>query len=168
MIVLTSYSPATVHPSSRQHLRSLAADVEALVSDAYWNRTYEPGRMAAAHLGSTAWVVARQDGRLVATARAISDGAKCAWIYDVVVVEDLRGSGLGTRLMKALLAHEAVAGVRWVHLSTRDADPFYERLGFGHTQDVCRVPWRRVPMSLDQGRVPFPAWDDPGRSPLAS
>ncbi len=168
MLTLTSYSPAVAHPSTRPHLRALADQVAALVSDVYWNRTHEPGRMAAAHLGSTAWVVARQDGRLVGTARAISDGAKCAWVYDVVVVEDLRGTGLGTRLMKALLAHEAVAGVRWVHLSTRDADPFYERLGFGRTQDVCQVPWRRVAMSLDQGRVPFQTWDDPGRSPLAS
>ncbi len=168
MITISTHSPATAHPLLRPHLQALAQEVEALVSDVYWNRTHEPGRMAAAHLGSSAWVLAHERDRIVGTARAISDGAKCAWVYDVVVAEHLRGEGVGTRLMSALLAHDTMTGVRWVHLSTRDADPFYARLGFGLSEEVCRVPWRRVAMSLDRGRVPFAAWDDPGRSPLAS
>lgn len=168
-ITLHTCSPATAPAHERSRLHALAREVEPLVSDVYWNLAHEPGRMAAAHLGSTAWVVARDAaGHLVGTARALSDGAKAAWIYDVVVVEEARGTGVGTRLMRTLLAHPALRGVRFVHLSTRDADPFYERLGFGFSEQVCRVPWRRLHMSLDQGRVPFPAWDEPSSSPLAS
>ena len=160
MITLHTVSPASASPLDRPGLLALADEVEPLISSAYWNQSHEPGRMAAAHLGSTAWVIARDGrGRLVGTARALSDGAKTAWIYDVLVIEALRGQGVGRRLMNALLAHPAVRGVRFVHLSTSDADPFYATLGFGYSEDVCRVPWRRVHMSLDQGRVPFGAWE---------
>jgi len=171
MITIHTHSPAAASPAERRALLPLLEEVRPLVTTTYWNDVHEPERMLSAHLNSTAWVVARDaTGELVGTARAISDGAKAAWIYDVVVVEELRSRGIGKRLMDTLLAHPMLRGVRHVHLSTRDADPFYVRLGFGYSDDVCRRPWRRVLMSLDQGRVPFPAWDEdePGCSPLAS
>ena len=43
----------------------------------------------------TAFVGARVDGKLVACARAIADGHKYAWVYDVVVAPQWRGCGLG-------------------------------------------------------------------------
>jgi nitroimidazol reductase NimA-like FMN-containing flavoprotein (pyridoxamine 5'-phosphate oxidase superfamily)/ribosomal protein S18 acetylase RimI-like enzyme len=68
--------------------------------------------------------------RLVGFARAISDGACRAWIYDVIVRPECRGKQVGRRVMEALLAHPGLARVERVSLTTRDAEPFYVPLGF--------------------------------------
>ncbi len=102
----------------------------SLVEGAYWNVGVSPERVAAAHRGSTAWVGARDHGRLIATARAVSDGGKHAWIYDVAVDPAYRGRGLGTATIELLLAHPRVRDALFVHLKTRDAQGFYARHGF--------------------------------------
>jgi nitroimidazol reductase NimA-like FMN-containing flavoprotein (pyridoxamine 5'-phosphate oxidase superfamily)/ribosomal protein S18 acetylase RimI-like enzyme len=115
-------------------------DAEAaaeLCAGAYWNADVSRDVIRRAHLGSAAWVGARDEaGRLVATARAIGDGAKRCWIYDVMVAPELRGRGLGEAVVRLLLDHPAVRRARRVYLATRDAQPFYERLGFGDRGEV--------------------------------
>lgn len=103
-----------------------------LLAGAYWNAGMSRGDIARAHLGSTAWVGARdRDGALIATARAISDQGKRAWIYDVAVAPARRGQGIGDAVVRLLLAHPAVRRARRVYLGTRDAQGFYARMGFG-------------------------------------
>lgn len=119
-----------------------------LLAGTYWNDVFDVQRIAAAHVGSSAWVVAYDArGRLVATARAISDGAKHAWVYDVFVVEELRGTGVGATLMRALLEHPRVRGCAMVHLGTRDAQRFYEQLGFVDRSKIPR-PYTSTTMTL--------------------
>jgi nitroimidazol reductase NimA-like FMN-containing flavoprotein (pyridoxamine 5'-phosphate oxidase superfamily)/predicted N-acetyltransferase YhbS len=109
---------------------SLQAAV-ALVADEYWNRRYSRERLQQAHLASSAWVGARiPNGELVATARAVSDGAKFAYVADVAVRRDQRGSGLGGALVRLLLEHPALRGAHLVRLGTADAQGFYRGLGF--------------------------------------
>ncbi|MEM7159336.1 MAG: GNAT family N-acetyltransferase [Myxococcota bacterium] len=112
--------------------RELEAAVE-LVRDEYWNVGVEPWRIRDAHRSSAAWVVARDAaGRVVATARAMSDDAKAAWIYDVAVSRTVRARGVGQALMALLLDHPRVRRARRVVLRTRDAHGFYAKFGFGH------------------------------------
>lgn len=102
-----------------------------LVADEYWNRRYSRERLRQAHLASSAWVGARApSGDLIATARAVSDGAKFAYVADVAVRRDQRGSGVGNALMRLLLEHPALRGAHLVRLGTADAQGFYRRLGF--------------------------------------
>lgn len=97
----------------------------------YWQDGTSSEKIRRSLLGSTAWVGARDaTGRLVANARAMSDGAKAAWIYDVIVVGERHRGGLGTALMRLLMDHPAVRSVDRILLNTRDAQGFYERLGF--------------------------------------
>lgn len=111
----------------------------ALVRDAYWNVDVDEACLARALRGSTAWVGARDaEGRLIATARALGDGAKCGGVYDVMVGEAHRGRGLGTALVRLLLDHPAVRGVRTLSLGTRDARSFYARFGFVPASQVAR------------------------------
>src|SRR5207248_672135 len=108
-----------------------APGAAALLDGAYWNGGLSRADLAAAHLGSQAWVAARDDtGGLVATARACTDGAKHAWIYDVMVAPAWRGRGLGQAVMRLLLDHPAVRGAGKLHLRTRDAQPLYRKFGF--------------------------------------
>lgn len=111
----------------------------ALVEGAYWNDRVDADRICSATSGSSAWVGARSaSGQLIATARAVSDGAKHAWIYDVMVAEGARGAGIGAAVMRLLLAHPRVRGAAFVHLGTRDAQAFYERLGFVDRASLAR------------------------------
>lgn len=108
----------------------LEAAVE-LVADEYWNLRYERERLRRAHVASSAWVGARtSSGELLATARAVSDGAKLAYVSDVAVRRDWRGRGLGRALMELLVAHPALRGAHLVRLGTADAQEFYRGLGF--------------------------------------
>jgi nitroimidazol reductase NimA-like FMN-containing flavoprotein (pyridoxamine 5'-phosphate oxidase superfamily)/N-acetylglutamate synthase-like GNAT family acetyltransferase len=130
------------------------SDAEAaaeLLVDAYWNGGMTREDLVRAHLGSSAWVGARDaSGKLVATARAISDRGKRAWIYDVMVAPALRGQGVGERVVRLLLDHPAVRGVRRAYLGTRDAQGFYARLGFGdrHELETRQRPFTTTEMVL--------------------
>jgi GNAT superfamily N-acetyltransferase len=70
------------------------------------------------------------DGRMVAMARVVTDRATFAWICDVFVDAPARGQGLGKALMRFLLDHPNLQGLRRVHLATRDAHAFYAGFGF--------------------------------------
>ncbi|WP_394850491.1 GNAT family N-acetyltransferase [Pendulispora brunnea] len=116
--------------------RSLPEAV-ALLDGTYWNVGIPKEVIARSFLGATVWVGAFDDsdgkhgkGALVGTARALSDGAKVAWIYDVIVRPDWRGRGVAQAIMGFLLAHPAVRHVRRVRLNTRDAQRLYARFGF--------------------------------------
>lgn len=114
-----------------------AAEAAALLENQYWTRGVARTTLVEALLGSTVWLGARDGGgRLVATARANSDGARHAYVADVVVAPEYRGRGLGQRLMQLLLEHPRLRGAPFVRLATADAKAFYERFGFEPEEQV--------------------------------
>jgi ribosomal protein S18 acetylase RimI-like enzyme len=117
-----------------------ASDVNAavdLLEGQYWTRDAARETLAKAQLGASAWLGARDEsGRLVATARANSDGARHAYVADVAVAPEYRGRGVGDALVRLLLDHPAVRGAGLVRLATADAQPFYERFGFEPEEQV--------------------------------
>lgn len=120
-----------------------------LLAGQYWNDVFTEDELRASHLGSAAWVGALDSstGALVGTARALSDGAKYAWVYDVCVRPDWRGRGVGHALMRLLLEHPAVRRCARVRLGTRDAQSLYRRFGFVETSAVRR-PYATTEMVL--------------------
>jgi GNAT superfamily N-acetyltransferase len=70
------------------------------------------------------------DGRQVGFARVISDFAAIAYIADVFVVPEHRGRGISKLLMRAILEHPELQGLRRFLLATRDAHGLYARFGF--------------------------------------
>ncbi len=129
------------------HLTAAELDeAAALLGGEAWVAGVDPGDLREAIAASSARVGARDaSGRLVAFARAVSDG-RTAWIYDVVVRADARSRGLGRAVMGLLLDHPDVRRCRHVRLTTRDAEPFYARLGFGRLSERPRHPWTSVEM----------------------
>ena len=108
-----------------------AADAADLLAGSYWNDVFDRADLIAAHRGSTVWVGARDgDGRLIASGRALADGGKLAWIYDVIVAPAWRGRGLGQALVRLVLDHPRVRACKRVMLGTRDAQALYARFGF--------------------------------------
>lgn len=127
----------TLHP----WLPADAADaVAALLDGSYWNVGLSPAQLAAAQRGSTAWIGARdRDGAIIGSARAISDGVKRGWIYDVIVAPAWRGRGVGQALVRLMLDHPALRTTANVLLGTRDAQSLYAKFGF---VDVATRPPR--------------------------
>tara|TARA_R110002096_G_scaffold350395_2_gene543496 strand:+ start:69903 stop:70946 length:1044 start_codon:yes stop_codon:yes gene_type:complete len=111
-----------------------AEQVAHLLRETYWNQQTSAQAIESAHKGSTAWVGAlASDGSVRGSARALADGSKSAWIYDVIVDEQYRGNGIGYAVMKLLLDHPKVRNCQSVALATRDAKQFYEKFGFRTT-----------------------------------
>jgi GNAT superfamily N-acetyltransferase len=100
-----------------------------LSEDSYWaaGRAYDV--VSRSIDGSVPYTILR-DGRQVAFARAVTDGATFAWICDVYVDPAHRGRGLGVWLVDAMVEDFADAGVLRLLLATRDAHEVYRRSGF--------------------------------------
>ena len=80
-----------------------------------------------------AWysVCARRGGEIVGTGLVLSDGVLHALIVNVIVAPEVRGHGIGTEIMKRLVARCREVGMLQVQLfSARGKRGFYERLGF--------------------------------------
>jgi len=70
------------------------------------------------------------DGRQVGFARVVSDFAAIAYIADVFVVPEHRGRGISKLLMRAIVEHPDLQGLRRIFLVTRDAHGLYAQFGF--------------------------------------
>ncbi len=102
---------------------------------------------ARALAGSWAVCSARDpEGVLVGVGRLVSDGALHAYVNEMIVREDLRGSGVGTEILARLVETARCAGITQVQLfAARGRAPFYTRHGF-----VSRPP-DAPGMELPQG-----------------
>jgi predicted GNAT family N-acyltransferase len=82
-------------------------------------------------------LIQRSTGRLVGFARVLTDFVYEALVLDVIVAEDMRGTGLGAALMDAIVDHPRLASVRTFELACQpELVPFYARWGF--TDNVGR------------------------------
>ena len=82
--------------------------------------------------------VAEVDGRIVGSVMAGND-ARRGYIYHLAVDEDLRGRGIGGRLMKASEDALRKAGIEKVHLFIYNDNPaivFYEKSGWHRRTDI--------------------------------
>ena len=78
-------------------------------------------------------VCLRDENRLLGLARAVGDGVLYFYISDVIVRPDLRGSGYGMLLMKAVMEYlrrVAHPGAMIVVVPLKGRETFYERFGF--------------------------------------
>ncbi len=68
-------------------------------------------------------------GEQVGFARVGSDAETFAFLFDVFVLPEHRGRGLGAELVREAVEHGPHAHLPW-YLQTRDAHGLYERFGF--------------------------------------
>lgn len=66
----------------------------------------------------------------VGFARVITDRATFAYLGDVFIIESHRGRGLSKQLIRAIMEHPELQGLRRWSLVTRDAHKLYEQFGF--------------------------------------
>ena len=66
--------------------------------------------------------------RQVGFARVVTDQATFGWVCDVFIDEAWRGQGIGSQLIKAIVADPRLFAIRML-LATRDAHEVYRRQG---------------------------------------
>jgi ribosomal protein S18 acetylase RimI-like enzyme len=93
-----------------------------------WPKPPSPERHLEILRGSSHVVLARDGAQVVGFVTAISDGAISAYIPLLEVLPDRQGRGIGSELVRRLLAQ--LDGLYMVDLCCdEDVVPFYERLG---------------------------------------
>lgn len=98
----------------------------ALRSDRFDNGR-NPAQLKDSFNNSYAGVVAYLGGKIIGTARALSDGVCNAYIVDVWTLSSYRQRGIATKMMEILLSR---CEGQHVYLFTNDAQEFYEKLDF--------------------------------------
>lgn len=113
-----------------------------LSNESYWakNRTIEQTQTALEN--SICFGVFRGDEQ-VGFARVVTDKATFAYVGDVFVLQEFRGSGVGKMLMEAMLSHPELQGLRRWILATKDAHGLYEQFGFSELKFPER--WMELP-----------------------
>jgi GNAT superfamily N-acetyltransferase len=101
-----------------------------LSTDSYWAAGRTSQLVKAAVDGSEPYGVYGPDGRQVAFARVVTDGAVFAYLCDVYVDRSCRGIGLGRWLVAELRDNVAGRGLTRFLLVTNDAHGVYAPLGF--------------------------------------
>jgi len=108
------------------------ADVDAIhafLTNAYWCEGI-PREIVERSVRNSLCFSLLRGATQVGFARAVTDRATFAWIGDVYVLPEERGRGLSKWLMKVVVDHPELAGLRRWMLSTRDADGLYRKVGF--------------------------------------
>jgi ribosomal protein S18 acetylase RimI-like enzyme len=74
----------------------------------------------------------------IGLARVITDAATFAYLCDVYVLSEFRGRGLGKLLLRAVMEHPDLQGLRRFSLVTRDAHELYRQHGFTEIRNPDR------------------------------
>jgi len=120
-------------------------DLVALCQQAWWSKGRELAGVRRMLEQTDLFVAFCEPGsaRLVAFARALTDGVYKAIIFDVIVAESHRDLGLGRALMDALIEHPQLRTVRHLELyCLPELVPFYERWGF--TDELGELRYMRL------------------------
>ncbi len=125
-------------------------DVDAvhrfLSESSYWAQGRALDIQVAAIANSGLVVGAYDDaGAQVGFARMVTDMATFAWLCDVYVLDEHRGGGLGTAMVRLIVEHSDVRGVRLQLLATADAHGLYARYGYTPLAEPARWMARRLP-----------------------
>ena len=104
-------------------------------------RASEPASLERALAGTTEFATAWDGGRLIGTARSITDGGQNALIATVVVHPAYQGLGVGERMMHLLTDGRDL--VRFSLASAPGLEPWYRKLGFLPDPHAMFRPRRR-------------------------
>ena len=109
---------------------NLAAIHQYLSQESYWAQHIPLATVERAVANSLNFGIYAPDGQQAAFARVVSDRATFAWLCDVFVLPAYRGLGLSKWLVRSVLAHAELQGLRRHLLATLDAHGLYLQHGY--------------------------------------
>ncbi len=100
-----------------------------LSGESYWAKNMPMTVLKSSIDNSICFGVYQQEQQ-VGFARVITDQATFAYLADVFILETHRGKGLSKWLMKTIMSHADLQGLRRWMLGIRDAHSLYEQFGW--------------------------------------
>jgi ribosomal protein S18 acetylase RimI-like enzyme len=108
----------------------------AAIQSSYWGGRFTEDQLLRAIETTLCFGIYTRTGcQQLGFARVLTDGITLSSVTDLIVREEHRRSGLGTMLMRSVLAHPRVSPTICV-LQSRNAVGFYQRLGFCSVTNV--------------------------------
>ena len=105
------------------------ATVHRFLSQSYWAEGI-PIEIVKRGVDNSLCFAIYQEERLIGFARVITDFATFGYLADVFILPEERGKGLSKWLMRVILDHPRLQGLRRFTLATRDAHGLYAQFGF--------------------------------------
>lgn len=112
--------------------------IHGFLSNCYWAKDI-PKSIVKKTLKNSLCFGVYDHGRQVGFARIVSDYATFAYLADVFILEEYRGQGLSKQLMKTIIGHPKLQGLRRWMLATRDAHGLYKQFGFEAVKNTDRL-----------------------------
>lgn len=103
--------------------------IHGFLSESHWAAGIPKGTVARSLDASLCFALLEQD-KQIGFARVISDFATIAYLGDVFVLPHYRGRGLSKWLMRCIMEHPDLQGLRRWILATSDAHGLYQKFGF--------------------------------------
>ena len=100
-----------------------------LSGESYWARGVPRDRLERALAHSLCFGLYRGE-RQIGFARVVTDRATFAYLADVFVLPEHSGKGVAKKLLRTILAHPDLQGLRRFLLATKDAHGLYAQFGF--------------------------------------
>ena len=104
----------------------------------WWEKEYDenPDFLKALVPNSACFVGAFHENSMIGMGRALSDLSSDAYIQDVAVLKPFRGKGIGSKIIKKLIAFLKQHHVDWIGLIAKpNTSSFYVKLGFEPLKD---------------------------------
>ena len=105
------------------------ATIHSFLADCYWAKGL-PLEVVRRSVENSLCFGVYHRKQQVGFARVISDYATFAYLADVFILESHRGRGLSKLLIKSIMEHPELQGLRRWSLATSDAHALYEQFGF--------------------------------------
>jgi GNAT superfamily N-acetyltransferase len=106
------------------------AAIHGFLTTSYWSPGIPRETVARAIAGSLCVGAYDDEGAQIGFARAVTDRATFAYLADVLVLKHKRGQGIGRAMVRALMDHPELKGLRRWFLATLDAHGVYQALGW--------------------------------------
>ena len=103
--------------------------IHQFLADSYWSKNI-PIEIVKRSIENSLCFGVYHSKDFVGFGRVVSDFATFAYLGDVFILDEHRGKGLSKELMKFIMAHPQLQGLRAFYLRTRDAHSLYTQFGF--------------------------------------
>ncbi len=104
--------------------------IHGYLTESYWAKGIPVVTMKKAISNSLCFGVFLASGEQVGFARLVTDSATFAYLADVFILEPHQGKGLSKWLIKTIVEHPDLQGLRRIALATKDAHGLYQQFGF--------------------------------------
>jgi GNAT superfamily N-acetyltransferase len=104
--------------------------IYSFISSSYWAKDIPEITLKKAIKNSFCFAVFNSLNEQIGFARVVTDFATYAYLSDVFILQPHRGKGLSKWLIKEIIEHPELQGLRRFTLVTRDAHNLYSQFGF--------------------------------------